>query len=76
MENFDGLPINIKADIVFKKARYVSCITYYQQTVALYELDGQHFEVFYSPYLDKINNICLAKENRLHLYCPQLKEMH
>ena len=75
MEDFDRLPIYRKGEIVFKKARYVSCISYYQHTVVLYELNGQHFEVFYSPYEDKINDICKAKKERLHLYCPQVDEM-
>lgn len=75
MKSFNSLPIYLKSEIVFNDAQYVNGIAYHHFTAALYALDGQFFEVFYSPYTNSIKNISLADYNRLHLYCPQIEEM-
>lgn len=73
MESFNELPFYVKAKIVFQDAEFIGCISYYNQTVILYQLDKYFFEVFYEYETNKLNDISLANNKRLHLYCPQLE---
>ena len=75
MKDFDELPTDRKAKIVFEKANYLDSISYYNNTVMLYELDNVLFEVFYNQKENEILEILLADKNRLHLYCPTLSEL-
>gem|GEM_PF-2418393 len=75
MEYFNKLTTAEKAEIVFGMASYISSISYYNQTVMLYELDNTLFEVFYNKEGNEIMEILFADKNRLHLYCPSVGEL-
>ena len=75
MHYFDELPNYRKAEIIFGQANYLNSIKYYGQTVMLYQLGKHLFEVFYNQEENEINEILLADNNRLHLYCPGVEEM-
>ena len=75
MKDFDTLSKRRKAEIVFQQASYIGSLSYYDQTLMLYQLDSIFFEVWYDQRENEIIEILLANNKRLHIYCPTLSEL-
>ena len=75
MKGFDEFPMYKKADIVLQNAEYIGSFSSHKQKFMLYRIDAFFFEVCFDKYKYDIQEILLADRDRLHLYCPQLRDM-
>lgn len=70
MENFDQRPFYDRVFHLIKHGAFLSSITYYNQKIDLYSVQGAYVELLYHPETNKIADIQLAEPSRLHLYSP------
>ena len=67
--NYDLLPVNHKAEILWSKGEFIEAIEYRDYDVSLYFMDGHYVEIFYSVKNNQIEDIRVMEDkSRLSLY--------
>ncbi len=57
LDKFNLADLQGKTVLLFKEGEFISSIDYYSKKVNLYSMPGFLVELYYSPYLDKIETI-------------------
>jgi hypothetical protein len=73
MDDFENLPIDLRAQIVWKRGKFVDHIFYYNQRVNLYSIDEYFVEVFYNGEKNEIERVAIATDQDLKKYIAQIK---
>jgi hypothetical protein len=68
VDDFDTLPIDLRAQIVWTRGRYVETIVYYNQRVNLYSIDEYFVEVFYNGEKNEVERITIATDQDIKKY--------
>jgi len=72
-EEYSGLSLNQKGDILFAKGDYIAVRDYYNYKVQLYSLHGFWVEVWYHPVMNSIDKIEVMESNKtLNLYLSDI----
>jgi hypothetical protein len=68
-KNYDQLPVNQKADILWGEGKLIEAMEMNNFDVALYELDNKYFEIYYSLENNRIEKIRVVHDpKRLKKY--------
>jgi hypothetical protein len=75
--DFNRLPIDERAAIVWRSGSFVDAVLYYDQTVSLYSVNTDFVEVWTDPRNNRITKISTAQEDQLKkfLYSVNLKNI-
>lgn len=63
--DFNRLPIDERAAIVWSSGSFIDAVLYYDQTVSLYSVNTEFVEVWTDPKNNRITKISTAKEDQL-----------
>lgn len=78
-KKFNQADLNGRADLLHENGEYISTREYYAQKVNLYSMPGFLVELFYSPFLNKIEKIEVvtgSKPLHKHLENIEISELH
>jgi hypothetical protein len=72
MDDFENLPIDLRAQIVWTRGKFVDHIIYYNQKVNLYSIDEFFIEIFYDGEKNEISRISLVTDQGITKYISNI----
>jgi hypothetical protein len=72
MDDFESMPLDLRAQVVWNQATFIESIVYYNQRVNLYSLKKSFVEVFYDAQKNEISRITLATDQDLKKYIANI----